>query len=88
MVTSPTPASSVDPALSALLASTSLSTGGDSGVRSGGSAEPVLVEGMDRGPGELRDDFLASLEAVAVGGSGAVGEDVSPLQVKINSVRD
>ena len=34
----------------------------------------------------MRDDFLASLEAVAVGGSVANGEDVSPLQVRVTSV--
>ena len=75
MVTSPTPASLVDPAISALLASMTLSTGAESGVSLGGSSEPVLVGGENHGPGKFCDNFLASLEAVAVGGSGAGGED-------------
>ena len=83
MVTSSTPASSVDPALSALLASATLSSGGES--ERSVSADTAFVE-VDVSSGESKSDFLASLEA-AVGGSGVGTADVSPLQVKVASVR-
>ena len=44
-----------------------------------GSSDKVSGDGSGRASGELREDFLASLEAVAVGGSGVGGKDVSPL---------
>ena len=76
MVTLPTSASSMYPKLSGCPASTTLLY----------SYEPVFIDGMPHGPGEFHEDFLHSLEAVAVAGSSAGGKGISSLQGKVTSV--
>ena len=62
MVTSSTPSSSVDPALSTLLASATLSSGGEPGSGCSRSSDTAFV-GTDVPSGEFKGDLLASLEA-------------------------